>query len=201
MEENNIAHRSFKISLIASVDSNNFGIGYNNNLLYSSSEDLKRFRKVTTTTIDSSKKNAILMGRKTYESIGKKLPGRINIVLSNTLLNNDLNISKSPEEAEKYCENLGIIETLFVVGGQSLYEYYISNNKYDYIDLTIFTSDIKQPIDSFFPRFNYDIHRINESASVLLEGGVKMKHVTFNRITNMEEEKYLQLLKDIYTRL
>ena len=61
-------------SIIVAVDEN-FGIGYKNNLLYKISEDLKRFKLLT-----MGKK--ILVGRKTFESIKNKLPGRKIIIAS-----------------------------------------------------------------------------------------------------------------------
>ena len=62
--------------LIFAVD-NNWNIGYNGDLLYKISEDLKRFRRLTTG-------NIIIMGRKTFESLPDKkvLPDRINIVIT-----------------------------------------------------------------------------------------------------------------------
>jgi len=62
------------ISLIAAVDEN-FGLGKNNQLLCHLPADLAHFKKNTMG-------KPIIMGRKTFESIGKPLPGRLNIVLS-----------------------------------------------------------------------------------------------------------------------
>lgn len=63
-----------KISLIVAADEHN-GIGKNNRLLCHLSGDLKYFRKVTTG-------HHILMGRKTFESVGRPLPNRVNVVLT-----------------------------------------------------------------------------------------------------------------------
>ena len=62
------------IKLICAVSKNNV-IGYNNKLPWNISEDLKRFRELTS-------ENIIVMGRKTYDSIGRPLPKRENLVLS-----------------------------------------------------------------------------------------------------------------------
>ena len=56
----------------------NFEIGKKNQLLWHISEDLKNFKKITTG-------KTVIMGRKTFESIGKPLPNRRNIILSRTL--------------------------------------------------------------------------------------------------------------------
>lgn len=62
------------LSIIVATDLNN-AIGYNNNLLWHISEDLKYFKSVT-------QGHPVIMGRKTYESIGRPLPKRENIVLT-----------------------------------------------------------------------------------------------------------------------
>lgn len=61
-------------SLIVAIGKNN-GIGKNNQLLWHIPEDLKNFKKITTG-------KTVIMGRNTYESIGRPLPNRVNIVLS-----------------------------------------------------------------------------------------------------------------------
>ena len=71
-------------SLIVAVGKNN-EIGKENKLLWHVPEDLKNFKKIT-----SGKK--IVMGRKTFESIGRPLPNRENIVLSKTIKNDDNSI-------------------------------------------------------------------------------------------------------------
>lgn len=62
------------ITIIAAM-SENFAIGRNNQLLWHISEDLKRFKRLTTG-------KPVIMGRKTWESIGKALPNRPNIVIT-----------------------------------------------------------------------------------------------------------------------
>ncbi len=63
-----------KISLIAAISKNRV-LGRNNDLIWRIPEDLKRFRQLT-------EHHAIIMGRKTYQSIGRPLPNRTNIVIS-----------------------------------------------------------------------------------------------------------------------
>ncbi|MBI2622721.1 MAG: dihydrofolate reductase [Candidatus Levybacteria bacterium] len=62
------------ISIIAAIDEKR-GLGKNNDLLFRIPEDLKRFRRLT-------KGHPIIMGRKTFESIGRPLPNRTNIVIT-----------------------------------------------------------------------------------------------------------------------
>ncbi|MBU3662933.1 MAG: dihydrofolate reductase [Bacteroidetes bacterium] len=103
-----------KICLIVAADEYN-GIGKNNNLLCYLPNDLKFFKQ---TTIGAP----VVMGRKTYESIGKPLPGRRNIVLSKTL------------KGIEGCEIFNDLETAlmvlasttnekcFIIGGDSIYK-------------------------------------------------------------------------------
>jgi dihydrofolate reductase len=71
-----------KYNLIVATDNKN-GIGRDNELPWHYPEDLKYFSK--TTKSKGLNMNAVVMGRKTYESIGKALPQRVNYVLSRSL--------------------------------------------------------------------------------------------------------------------
>ena len=76
-----------KFSIILAVDEKN-GLGKDNDLAWRISADLKYFKKITASTKDFSNTNAVVMGRKTWESIPQKyrpLPYRINCVLSRTI--------------------------------------------------------------------------------------------------------------------
>jgi len=97
-------------------------IGCNNDLFAKSSEDMKRFKKITT----GKGKNVVIMGRKTWESIPRDyrpLKDRINIVLSK---NGDFEcvgaiVCSSFQNALKCC-NEKIIDEIFVIGGETLYD-------------------------------------------------------------------------------
>ena len=62
------------ITIIAAVAANN-ALGKNNQLIWHIPADLKRFKKVTSN-------HHVIMGRKTYESLGKPLPNRTNIIIT-----------------------------------------------------------------------------------------------------------------------
>lgn len=93
--------------------SKNRVIGNNNSLIWSLPNDLKRFRKLTTG-------NTVVMGRKTYESIGKTLPNRRNIIITrneNLSIDDDCEIVNSLEEALLLCNN-----NCFIIGGGEIYK-------------------------------------------------------------------------------
>jgi dihydrofolate reductase len=107
-------------------------IGLENRLLWHIPEDLKLFKTLTTG-------HCIIMGRKTYESIGKPLPNRTLIVLSRSALEIEgAHVCKSLDEAVRLCEDLGEDEA-FVIGGGEVYReamkicdrLYLSNVDYD----------------------------------------------------------------------
>lgn len=94
-------------------------IGRNNSLPWHLSEDLKYFKATTMG-------HCIIMGRKTWESIGRPLPGRTSIVVTNNenYVAEGAKIVHSLPEAIRLAENIGVIdgtEEAFVIGGAGLY--------------------------------------------------------------------------------
>tara|TARA_B000000477_G_scaffold52176_2_gene43919 strand:- start:98340 stop:98876 length:537 start_codon:yes stop_codon:yes gene_type:complete len=112
------------------------GIGHNNKIPWNIKDDMLKFRKITMETEDKSKKNALIMGSRTYMSLPvKKLKDRINIVISRTDENNkmykDNDVLKFSliDIALNYCYNNDNIEKIYVMGGSYLYNYFLENNK------------------------------------------------------------------------
>ena len=99
-----------EISIIAAIDRNR-AIGFRNRLPWSLPDDLRRFKALTMG-------HAILMGRKTAESIGRALPGRKNLVLtrSGSAPFADMIAVASLDEAVAQAE-----QRLFVIGGGEIY--------------------------------------------------------------------------------
>src|ERR1035441_9494903 len=102
------------ISLIAAIGKNN-ELGKGNTLLWKMSADMEHFKKITTLHV-------VLMGRKTFESIGKPLPNRRNIVITR-----DANYKREGVEiAHSLSEALDIVgnndEEIFIIGGGELYK-------------------------------------------------------------------------------
>lgn len=103
------------ISLIVAADENN-AIGNQNRLLCHLPADLKYFKNTTTG-------HHIVMGRKTYESVGRPLPNRVNIVISRTpdLTIEGCIVKPTLEAAIAFAEAAGETE-LFITGGGTIYE-------------------------------------------------------------------------------
>ena len=128
------------ISLIAAMDEHR-GLGKENKLLCHLPADLKHFKTLTMG-------KPIIMGRKTYESIGKALPGRLNIVLSKHELNlSDATVVDSLPEA------LALVidrPEVMIIGGASLYKEALAVATQLYLTVIHATFDA----DVFFPEFN-----------------------------------------------
>ena len=128
------------ISIIAAVSENSV-IGNDNKLIWHISEDLKHFKKLTFG-------RPVIMGRKTFESLGKPLPGRTNIVITRN----------AGFEAEGCVTVNSLDEALaaadgsdpFVIGGQSIYE--AAEPIADVLYITRIHADCEG--DTFFPEIS-----------------------------------------------
>ena len=132
-----------RISFIVAKSENNV-IGVNNTLPWHLKDDLQNFKKLTMG-------HHILMGRKTFDSIGKPLPGRMSLVVSSEPKANDNNVFwfNSIFRAIKYAERAGESE-LFIIGGEKIFKYALS--LVDRIYLTEVHGDIKG--DVYFPQLS-----------------------------------------------
>ena len=132
-----------RISIIAAVAKNGV-IGKNNSLPWSLPSDMKKFKELTTG-------KPVIMGRKTFDSIGKPLAGRVNIILTR---NSDFNaegvaIVHSPEEALQLVADQ---DEIMIIGGESVYGQFLPRASRIY--LTRVDSDFDG--DSFFPPMDLD---------------------------------------------
>ncbi len=117
-------------------------IGKNNKLPWHIPDDLKNFKRLTTG-------NTVIMGRKTYESIGRPLPNRKNIVISTSMPTTDVvTVCKSLQEGIMEAKLFG--KDVFIIGGASLYEQIIP------LADKMFISYVKRDYDGdvYFPEFD-----------------------------------------------
>lgn len=133
------------LSIIVAICKDNKGIGYKGTIPWPRlKSDMRWFRKKTLN-------KTVVMGRKTFESIGKALPKRHNIVLSTSLINDSVDVARSFEELDNLINNLlSNDKDVVIIGGQDLYDYYI--NKCQVIYVTIIDSCFE--CDRFFPDFS-----------------------------------------------
>ncbi len=143
-----------KISIVVATDKKN-AIGKNNKLPWHLPADLKYFKQLTSN-------HCIIMGRNTFESIGKALPKRVNIVLTTDKKFSKENIvlRHSVEEALAYCKLWGQQE-VFIIGGAKVYEQVLP------IADTIYITKVDTEVvdaDAFFPEMHKDKWDIQKAA-------------------------------------
>lgn len=155
------------IALIAAMDKNRV-IGYQNKLPWHLPADLKHFKELTLG-------KPILMGRKTFESIGKPLPNRQNIVLTN-----DTEFSAPGCQVIHDLEAVLELPELMVIGGAHLFLQLLPNASLLY--LTFIDYDFKG--DVFFPEFNKDEwQKVAEESHLADEKNpYAYKFITYERI-------------------
>lgn len=151
------------ITLIVAC-SRNWVIGKDNQLIWHLPEDLKRFKRLTTG-------GTVLMGRKTFESIGKPLPNRTNLILTNDLdfKADGCTIYHSLIDALQHDKNI------FVIGGSQIYQQTIKVA--DRIELTMIDKDFEG--DAYFPQI--DQNWIKTSFEENSNENLRWSYITYKR--------------------
>lgn len=156
------------LSLIVALAKNRV-IGLNNTLPWHLPEDLKRFRALTTG-------HHIIMGRKTYESLGRLLPDRTTVIVTrnpNYQVEGAL-IAHSLEEAMALCVG---DEEAFLIGGAELYQAGLNLAQKMYVT----ELDLEVAGDAYFPAF--DLSQWQESARVahISAQGLPFSYISYHR--------------------
>ena len=159
------------ISIIVAIDER-CGIGKDNKLMWNIPSDLKRFKEITTKDQiginNNINNNIVVMGSKTYKSIGRELPNRANIVLS--LKDKH---SYSIEDILDYNEHFPE-EELFVIGGEQIYKQFLPYA--DKIYLTKVKGDFGA--DRFF-YFDEDMYELTYRSGVQHENGYEFEFLEY----------------------
>jgi dihydrofolate reductase len=170
-----------KCIIVAIADNN--AIGKDNALLWHISEDLKFFKRTTTGC-------PVIMGRKTFESIGRPLPKRTNIVISRGFTAPE-GVIVVPSLSEAYnaviqdlsCHSEPVEESpsrCFIIGGGQIYAQAITD-----ADRLIVTHvhTIIEYADTFFPEIDPSIWQVEERSEMLHddESGFDFEFVTYKR--------------------
>lgn len=141
----------------------NLGIGLKGKMPWRLKNEIKYFRDVTLKTVDANKINAVIMGRKTWESIPQKfrpLPNRVNVVLSrkfedsiedkiiraSSFENSLTQIKQYPQEIEK----------IFIIGGSEIYNELIKDSRVSHILLTEIENPNPIEVDTWLKFTIYD---------------------------------------------
>ena len=159
--------------IIVAISDNN-AIGRNNELLWHISEDLRFFKRTTLGC-------PVIMGRKTFESIGRALPKRVNIVVSrcfNTA--EEVAVAGSLEEAFRVAQETNL-EKCFVIGGGQIY-----SQALPLVDRLIVTHvhTVIEDADTFFPAIDPAVWTVEERSELFTdeETGYTFEFVTYIRV-------------------
>lgn len=138
------------ITIVAAIGNNN-ALGKDNQLLWRLPKDLKHFKELT-------ENHPIVMGRKTYESIGKALPNRTNIVVSRkeNWFQEGILIVSTLKEALKFAKKID--ENIFVIGGGEIYKQTV--DLADKLEITQVKGDFEA--DTFFPKIDPKIWKMTD---------------------------------------
>ncbi len=171
-------------SIIVAVDSQ-FGIGKNGLLPWHLPSDLKYFKKITTQATSPAKTNAVIMGRKTWESIPpafRPLSGRLNIVISRQaqlIVPEGVFHAKSLEEALSFLQNKkNNVGEIFVIGGAQIFQQALEHPSCQKIYLTCIEKEFS--CDTFFPDVLHQFTEISRSV-LCLDQGIGMTFRIFVR--------------------
>lgn len=138
-----------RISLVVAIDEQN-GLGKDNHLLCHLPADLKHFKAITLG-------KPIIMGRKTYDSIGKPLPGRTNIVMSRSRLQREgVELVCSLSEALALAADAAEV---MIIGGAKIYEQTLAFANRIYLTLIHHQFEA----DVFFPKLDESVWCCTES--------------------------------------
>ena len=161
-----------KITLVVAMDEGRV-IGYNNQMPWHLSQDLKRFKSITMG-------KPILMGRKTHESIGRVLPGRRNIVLTRdaTFSSERCDVVHSVKDAVQLVSEES--DQLMVIGGAELYRQTI--DQAEVMEVTLIHDRFEG--DTFFPEYPPEEWRLVNKTPDQKDpvSGLGYSFVTYHRI-------------------
>lgn len=140
----------------------NWEIGLNNQMLWHISEDFKNFKTITSG-------HHILMGRKTFESIGKPLPNRTSLVLSNSGFEHEgVHTFSDVQEAFNFARQ-SAEEELFIIGGANIYE-----TLFPYVDKMYLSEvDFEGQADAYLKAIDFSTWDLQEEKSYdeIIENG------------------------------
>ncbi|XP_065865874.1 bifunctional dihydrofolate reductase-thymidylate synthase-like [Euphorbia lathyris] len=180
--------RTYQVVVAATRD---MGIGKDGKLPWRLPSDLKFFKDVTLTTNDSGKKNAVVMGRKTWESIPlehRPLPGRLNVVLTrsgsfdiataeNVVICGSLISALELLAASPYCLS---IEKVFIIGGGQILREALNAQGCDAIHITEIETSID--CDTFIPPINFSVFQPWYSSFPIVENKIRFSFATYVRV-------------------
>ncbi|KAG4993983.1 hypothetical protein JHK86_030810 [Glycine max] len=186
--------RTYQAVVVATRD---MGISKDEKLPWTLPTDLNFFEEITTTTSDPGKKNAVVMGRKTWESIPpeyRPLPGRLNVVLTrsgsfdiataeNVLICGSVSSAMELLASSPYCLS---IEKVFLTGGGEIFREALNAPGCEAAHITEIEASIE--CDTFMPRVNTSVFQTWYSSFPLVEDNLRYSFTTYVRVRSFPPE-------------
>ncbi len=168
-------------------------IGYQGKTPWHCPEDLANFKKLTTGGV-------IIMGRKTYESIGKVLPNRVNIVVSQTMApTENLLVFNNLWDTVTHCLKT-YTKPCFVIGGSEIYEWFWKNGLINTVHITHIFEIVKGDRYFTWPRKNTQLISSTKipikTDKYPISQGIHIRYEVHN-VKNPEEQQVLELMRGI----
>lgn len=190
--------RSYQVLVAATRD---MGIGKDGKLPWKLPSDLKFFKEITQITSDAGKRNAVIMGRKTWESIPlehRPLPGRLNVVLTrsgsfdiatveNVVICGSIGSALELLAASPYCLS---IEKVFVIGGGQILSEALNAPECDAIHITEIETRIE--CDTFIPSIDSSVFQPWYSSFPIVENNIRYCLSTYVRVRSAAVESLSQ---------
>ncbi|XP_040863313.1 bifunctional dihydrofolate reductase-thymidylate synthase isoform X1 [Glycine max] len=186
--------RTYQVVVVATRD---MGISKDAKLPWTLPTELKFFEEITTTTSDPGKKNAVVMGRKTWESIppeNRPLPGRLNVVLTrsgsfdiataeNVLICGSMASAMELLASSPYCLS---IEKVFLTGGGEIFREALNAPGCEAAHITEIEASIE--CDTFMPRVDTNVFQTWYSSFPLVEDNLRYSFTTYARVRSSPPE-------------
>ncbi|KAL9251443.1 Bifunctional dihydrofolate reductase-thymidylate synthase-like protein [Drosera capensis] len=181
--------RSYQVVVAATRE---MGIGKDGKLPWNLPTDLKFFKDLTSSTSDPGKKNAVIMGRKTWDAIPTKfrpLPGRLNVVLTRSRSSTELGSSGDVITCGSMVSALEVlnaspyrlsIEKVYVIGGGQILREAQNTPSCEAIHITEIENLIE--CDTFIPAIDTAVFQPWHASLPLVENGVRFAFVTYVRV-------------------
>ncbi|TMW65941.1 hypothetical protein Poli38472_003706 [Pythium oligandrum] len=188
------------LSIVVAAAEEHWGIGWKNAIPWRLPTDLKRFREITVRMTDENaeRQHAVIMGRKTWESLPPKfrpLPQRLNVVLTrNAEFRESANVPADVAVASSLTEALEIIDAkgeaidqVFVIGGSAVYEEALGHPACNQVHLTTVKGSFE--CDAFFPSNVYELgFRCVSTSEEKEENGITFQFKELRRDDGTKEQ-------------
>ena len=173
-----------EFACVAALDEER-GIGVNGELPWKLKADMKYFRNLTTAVVKPGQKNAVVMGRLTWESIPPKyrpLPDRLNVILTTQADwmpgHPEVLTASSLDEALSMIEKRSDMAQIFVIGGGRVYHEAITHR--DCRQLFLTHIDAMYDCDTFFPPYEHE-YAAEAASETQEENGIKFCFAVYSR--------------------